>query len=184
MKVADFGISRLIKPDATHISTLVQGTIGYVDPDYFQNFQLTDKSDVYSFGMVLLELITSLKPVDVKRGEKDINLRTMALPFIQKGNVEAIADLRLLNENASESYEILVEMQRVGELASKCLVDHRHERPSMKEVVAELIAIKGIDNIGERDEMNDMEYREVDIAPVLLSQSSHFPSSSDSSHNN
>jgi serine/threonine protein kinase len=52
-KVADFGISRLVPTKATHVSTVaVQGTLGYIDPDYYTSFKLNDKSDVYSFQLV------------------------------------------------------------------------------------------------------------------------------------
>jgi len=182
IKVADFGISRLMKPDATHVSTILQGTIGYLDPEYLQNFQLTDKSDVYSFGIVLLELITSLKPVDFERGEDDANLKTMALPFIQEKNIEAIADSRLFNEDASESENILEEMQRVAELALKCLAERRRNRPSMKEVVFELIAIKSTNSSRNVDKTScEMDYEEIEMVPVLDNQSSHFVSSSSGS---
>jgi serine/threonine protein kinase len=179
VKVADFGISKLVKPDATHVSTAVQGTPGYLDPEYFRTFQLTDKSDVYSFGMVLLELITSLKPVDFQRGGEDVNLITMALPFIQDGDVKAIADPRLFHDNSHD--DVAVQMQRVAELASKCLAESRYRRPTMKEVVAEMVAIRGDENRPGHDS-SDMDHEDVEMVPVLYSQSSNITSSSDSTY--
>ncbi|KAJ9171408.1 hypothetical protein P3X46_014783 [Hevea brasiliensis] len=69
-KVADFGFARMgadTDSGATHVSTQVKGTAGYLDPEYLKTYQLTEKSDVYSFGVLLVELVTGRRPIEPKR---------------------------------------------------------------------------------------------------------------------
>lgn len=57
-KIADFGLAKLMPPNATHISTRVAGTIGYLAPEYAIRGQVTRRSDVYSFGVLLVEIVS------------------------------------------------------------------------------------------------------------------------------
>lgn len=68
-KVTDFGFARLASedPGATHISTQIRGSTGYLDPEYLRTYQLTEKSDVYSFGVMLVEMMTGRHPIELKR---------------------------------------------------------------------------------------------------------------------
>ncbi|XP_026386981.1 LEAF RUST 10 DISEASE-RESISTANCE LOCUS RECEPTOR-LIKE PROTEIN KINASE-like 1.2 isoform X2 [Papaver somniferum] len=139
VKVADFGLSRLFPNDVTHVSTAPQGTPGYVDPDYYQCYQLTDKSDVYSFGVVLCELISSKPAVDINRHRHEINLSTMALNKIHGDALHELVDMSLgFDTNASVRKTVTL----VAELAYRCLQQDTDARPSMAEVLEVLKEIE------------------------------------------
>lgn len=131
-KVSDFGLSRLAQPGLSHVSTCAQGTLGYLDPEYYRNYQLTDKSDVYSFGVVLLELLTSKKVIDFSRDPDDINLAVYVMQRAKNNTVVEVFDKRLFNCNAMEA--VLKSAEMFCEVAIACLKEMKEERPNMKEV--------------------------------------------------
>ncbi|XP_027359690.1 wall-associated receptor kinase-like 14 [Abrus precatorius] len=138
-KVADFGLSRLGMTETSHISTAPQGTPGYVDPQYHQNFHLSDKSDVYSFGVVLVEIITALKVVDFARPQSEVNLAALAVDRIRRGAVDEIVDPFL--EPHRDAWT-LYSIHKVAEIAFRCLAFHSDMRPTMMEVAEELEHIR------------------------------------------
>ncbi|KAI4354557.1 hypothetical protein L6164_003408 [Bauhinia variegata] len=141
VKVSDFGLSRLAASEASHITTCAQGTLGYLDPDYYINFQLTDKSDVYSFGVVLLELLTSKKAIDFNREEEDVNLVVFAKRAAKEGRLMDVIDPGL--KMGARKLE-LESMKALGYLATSCLDDRRQNRPPMKDVDDEIEYITNI----------------------------------------
>lgn len=132
-KVADFGASRFIPIDKTEVTTLVQGTFGYLDPEYFHSSQLTDKSDVYSFGVVLAELITGAEAVSYDKSEKERNLAVYFASSVGENRLLEILDHRMvvLGRNIGQ-------VEKVALLAKRCLNVKAEERPTMKEVAMEL----------------------------------------------
>ncbi|XP_041006782.1 putative wall-associated receptor kinase-like 11 [Juglans microcarpa x Juglans regia] len=133
-KVADFGISRSVAIDQTHLSTLVHGTFGYVDPEYFWSGQFTDKSDVYSFGVVLAELLTGEKAISSSRTRDTKSLAAFFVSSMEGNNLFDILDNRVLKEAKKEK------IIAVANLAKRCLNLNGKERPSMREVARELEA--------------------------------------------
>ncbi|KAL5709467.1 hypothetical protein ACHQM5_020151 [Ranunculus cassubicifolius] len=142
-KVADFGLSRLAETDLSHISTCAQGTLGYLDPEYYRNYQLTDKSDVYSFGVVLLELLTSQKAIDFNRGMDDVNLVVYVQRKMEDEMLMQVIDPMLL-EGATKVE--LGTIKAVALLALSCLEEKRQNRPSMKEITEEIEYIMSIES--------------------------------------
>ncbi|XP_059072864.1 LEAF RUST 10 DISEASE-RESISTANCE LOCUS RECEPTOR-LIKE PROTEIN KINASE-like 1.2 [Cryptomeria japonica] len=138
-KVADFGLSRLVPVNVSHVTTAPQGTPGYVDPDYHECFQLTEKSDVYSFGVVLVEIISAKVAVDIMRNRNEISLANMATDKIKRGVLDELVDPELKIER---NQEVKVTVAAVAELTFECLAIERDFRPTMKEVVARLTEIK------------------------------------------
>ncbi|KAJ9541268.1 hypothetical protein OSB04_027774 [Centaurea solstitialis] len=135
-KVSDFGTSRFVSLDQTHLTTLVKGTFGYLDPEYFQSSQFTEKSDVYSFGVVLVELLTSEMPISLTRFGENRSLATHFMLAMEEGRVMSIIDAMVIKEGTRD------ELLAVANLAMRCLNLNGKNRPTMKEVAAELETIR------------------------------------------
>ncbi|XP_075647943.1 wall-associated receptor kinase 2-like [Castanea sativa] len=138
-KVSDFGASRLVPLDQTQLTTLVQGTLGYLDPEYFQSSQLTEKSDVYSFGVLLAELLTGKKALSFDRPEAERNLAMHFVLAMKENRLFEILDRRVLNEGNAE------QVMEVAMLVKRCLSLKGEERPTMKEVALELEGLKAME---------------------------------------
>lgn len=150
-KVADFGLSRLapVQDDEgvlpNHVSTIVKGTPGYLDPEYFLTRKLTDKSDVYSLGVVFLEILTGMRPISHgKNIVREVNLA--------HGSEKTFSVMdSTMGPYPSECVEKFIA------LALKCCEDKPEDRPSMLDVVRELETIQSILNM-----MPDIDTHSVD----------------------
>ncbi|MCD7458445.1 hypothetical protein HAX54_038283 [Datura stramonium] len=179
-KVSDFGLSRQAEEDLTHVSSMARGTVGYLDPEYYANQQLTEKSDVYSFGVVLLELISGRKPFSTEEYGAEWSIVHWARSLIRKGDVISIMDPALVGHVKVES------VWRIAEVAIQCVERHGTSRPRMHEIlsaVQDAIKIeKGIDKLSSLGSSKAQSSRKtlltsfLDVESPDISNSSLTPS--------
>nr|TKW02986.1 hypothetical protein SEVIR_7G043700v2 [Setaria viridis] len=129
-KVSDFGLSKVGGGvDDTHVSTVVKGSFGYLDPEYFRRQQLTDKSDVYSFGVVLLEVICARPALNPSLPKEMVSLAEWGMEWQKRGQLYQIIDPRIAGNIKPEA------LKRYGDTVEKCLADHGVDRPTMGDVI-------------------------------------------------
>ncbi|XP_042001016.1 probable receptor-like serine/threonine-protein kinase At4g34500 [Salvia splendens] len=128
-KVSDFGLAKLLESDASHVTTRVMGTFGYVCPDYASTGMLNETNDVYSFGVLLMEIITGRSPVDYSRPPGETNLIDWFKAMIASHRVEELVDPRISVPPPPRA------LKRVLLLCLRCIDIDAHKRPKMGQVV-------------------------------------------------
>ncbi|KAL8257878.1 hypothetical protein R6Q59_029919 [Mikania micrantha] len=133
-KLSDFGLAKLGPVgDNTHVSTRVMGTYGYCAPDYAMSGKLTLKSDIYSFGVVLLELITGRKAIDMTKKAGEQNLVAWARPFLKdRKKFVQLVDPMLQGRFSVRS------VHHVIAVTAMCLQEQANFRPLIGDIVVAL----------------------------------------------
>ncbi|WOK95520.1 hypothetical protein Cni_G04227 [Canna indica] len=180
-KVSDFGLSKHAV-DGSHVSSMVRGTVGYLDPEYYVSQQLTEKSDIYSFGVILLELISGQEPISSENfGLNCRNIVAWAKSHIESGNIEAVLDPALQDDYDLQS------VWKIAEIAIMCAKPQGTQRPSISEVLKDIqqaIAIEHVSGIDGRCPAETHSNRTLrsttDAGPLNLAtsyQNASFPES-------
>jgi serine/threonine protein kinase len=105
----------------------------YVAPEYAMTGHLLVKSDVYSYGVVLLELLSGRKPVDMTQPPGSENLVTWARPLLTTR--EGLQ--RLVDSSLPAGYDF-EKLAKAAAIASMCVQVEASQRPFMGEVVQAL----------------------------------------------
>ncbi|KAF5739299.1 Kinase superfamily protein [Tripterygium wilfordii] len=152
-KLSDFGLAKFGPLNGnSHITTRVMGTYGYAAPEYVATGHLYVKSDVYGFGVVLLEMLTGLRALDTNRPSNKHNLVEWANPSLSsKSKLKKIMDPRL-----EKNYPINGAM-KAGELILKCLEGDPKKRPSMNDVLDDLVRISEMKEKSKERKSKDKE---------------------------
>ncbi|KAK6796268.1 hypothetical protein RDI58_003969 [Solanum bulbocastanum] len=121
---------------ATHVSTQVKGTFGYLNPEYFLTNRLTWKTDVYAFGVVLFELLSGRPAVDMRLPEEQHGLVAWAKQCIKEGEINKLIDQNLLGSISSTCLKAFIGISAkcfYGRLKNglRCLKCDRAERSAI-----------------------------------------------------
>ena len=63
--VGDLGLAKLLDHGDSHVTTAVRGTVGHIAPEYLSTVQSSEKTDVFGFGILLLELVTGQRALQL-----------------------------------------------------------------------------------------------------------------------
>ncbi|WCJ20944.1 Protein kinase superfamily protein [Euphorbia peplus] len=129
-KLSDFGLCKVINLGETCASSEVRGTFGYVDPEYQNNRLVNSSGDVYSFGIVLLQILSGKKVINMDL-RKPMPLEKMAKSLTRGGSIIEFADPKLNGKYSAEAFIL------VFQLALSCTA-LKQQRPSMEQVVTKL----------------------------------------------
>ncbi|XP_075668954.1 receptor-like protein kinase FERONIA [Castanea sativa] len=159
-KVSDFGLSKFGPTmSKSHVSTMVKGTFGYLDPEYYRFQQLTEKSDVYSFGVVLCEVLCGRPPIIRTDEDEPMGLAAWVLQCYRNGKLDQIVDPSLKGEIEPEC------LKKFGEIVENCLLDNGTKRPSMNDVVGGLELALELQESAKKDVKLDLS-EEIDMKDV------------------
>ncbi|RHN75630.1 putative protein kinase RLK-Pelle-SD-2b family [Medicago truncatula] len=129
-KVADFGVAKLIGRDFRRILTNMEGSRGYLSPEWISRAAITAKSDVYSYGMMLFEVVSGKRNSDPSADDQNTFFPTLAATVVnQGGSILTLLDHRL---EGNADIEEVTEMIKV---ASWCVQENETQRPTMRQAV-------------------------------------------------
>ncbi|OWM86511.1 receptor like protein kinase S.2 [Punica granatum] len=150
-RLGDFGLARWLEHELQYQSaaprvslknrqfrladtTRIGGTIGYLPPESFERGTIaTAKSDVFSFGIVVLEVASGRRAVDLTYTEDQIVLLDWVRRLSDEGKLLQAGDNRLPDGSFR-----LSEMEEMVHLGLLCTFHNPQSRPSMKWVVEAL----------------------------------------------
>ncbi|XP_048139397.1 inactive protein kinase SELMODRAFT_444075 [Rhodamnia argentea] len=127
--VGDFGLARWQPDGDISVETRVLGTFGYLAPEYAQTGHITEKADVFSFGVVLVELVTGRKAVDLNRPKGQQCLAEWARPLLEEYAIHELIDPRLGDQFSEQEVYCMLHA------ASLCIRRDPESRPRMSQVL-------------------------------------------------
>ncbi|XP_031254846.1 inactive LRR receptor-like serine/threonine-protein kinase BIR2 [Pistacia vera] len=137
-RIMDFGLAKLMtSSDESSFVNGDLGELGYIAPELPTTMVASLKGDVYGFGVVLLELVTGQKPLEVgtaAEGSK-LNLVDRVTQISTSGGIKDAVDKALCGKGYDE------EIMQFLKIACSCVVSRPKDRWSMYQVYQSLDSI-------------------------------------------
>nr|XP_043611700.1 uncharacterized protein LOC122583349 [Erigeron canadensis] len=157
-KISDFGLSRVgpTNQPYPYVNTIVKGTFGYLDPNYFATGKFTRKSDVYAFGVVLFEVLCRKRPLDTSL---EFGLATWAQDSIKEGKLKSIVDSDIRGEISPKC------LKGFARIAYRCLANYPKHRPTMTEII---YTLESLLTLSLHVQHKSIFTRRVDVFPSIF----------------
>ncbi|KAJ1268653.1 hypothetical protein BS78_07G151100 [Paspalum vaginatum] len=148
--VGDFGLAKLLDHGDSHVTTAVRGTVGHIAPEYLSTGQSSEKTDVFGYGILLLELVTGQRALELGKGSGAVHNHKggVMLDWVRKVHQEKMLDL-LVDQDLGPHYD-RIEVGEMVQVALLCTQFQPSHRPRMSEVVRMLEG----DGLAEKWEAN------------------------------
>ncbi|KAK9678847.1 hypothetical protein RND81_11G236700 [Saponaria officinalis] len=126
--ISDFGLAKWLPENwLNHVVYPIEGTFGYLAPEYFMHGIADEKTDVFAYGVLLLEIITGRQAIAVDSGRQSLVM--WAKPLLDSMDMKMLVDPKL-----GDDYNA-VDMKRIMIIASMCIHHTASNRPYMNKVV-------------------------------------------------
>lgn len=163
--VGDFGLAKLVDTRLTHVTTMVRGTMGHIAPEYLSTGKSSEKTDVFGYGIMLLELVTGQRAIDLSRlqEEDDVLLLDHVKKLQHEKRLDMIVDPEMTDYNAQE-------VEQMIQVALLCAQASPEDRPSMEEVVRMLSGEGLAERWEEWQQVEVIRRREYEAMPHRLAE--------------
>ncbi|OVA05701.1 Protein kinase domain [Macleaya cordata] len=131
-KLSDFGLAKMLGMEESKVFTDVRGTLGYMDPEYMSNAKLTSASDVYSFGIVILQLLSGRKVIELDIDARDQLTRKAKDVIMGKRPLTDFEDPRLNGDLNIKDFKSILH------IAVLCVARSSDGRPTIDLVFQEI----------------------------------------------
>ncbi|KAI5069385.1 hypothetical protein GOP47_0015686 [Adiantum capillus-veneris] len=144
--ISDFGLAKIVVDMVTSTQNL-HGTLGYMAPECATFGTISPKCDVYSYGIVMLELMSGVRPTDNVFLQDGMTLIEWAKTKVMDGSIQEILDETTASMYHKGLHNVHIDL--LIELSLECTRENPRDRPAMNRVLARLCNTAKIGNLSK-----------------------------------